>query len=51
MDLEPIARRPKLENTRVGEVGGDAVVLAREVYDSIVIELDDFELDQETVTH
>ena len=32
-------------------LGGDGVVLAREVYGSIVIELDDFELDQETVTH
>ncbi len=36
---------------RIEYLGGDGVLIAREVFDSIVIELDDFELDEETVTH
>ena len=36
---------------RIEYLGGDGAVIAREVFDSIVIELDDFELDEETVTH
>ena len=36
---------------RIEYLDGEGVVLAREIYDSIAIELDDFELDEEKVTH